>query len=133
MFMNKPLKKRILVVDDEEDIVVSIANILQRANYEVKYTLSGQQSVQLAATFKPDLIILDIVMPDLGGGEIAAMLLENPVTSRIPIIFLTGLLKRNEEENIINVDGKHAVVAKPVSSEELVRLVSETLYKPFPG
>ena len=128
--LNSPLKKvsvvKILVVDDEQEVLTHLANILKRANYQVISTTKGKQAVELAINQRPDLIILDIVLPDMGGSEVAAVLKDNSSTANIPIIFLTGILSK-EEENLVTKTGKYYVMAKPATSEELLKMVNIVL------
>jgi CheY-like chemotaxis protein len=121
-----PLKK-ILVVDDEEDVLIPLSNILKRANYEVISTTKGKEAVGLAMKLRPELIILDIVMPDMGGSEVATVLTGNPSTRNIPIIFLTGILTKQEEESLEKRSGKHYVIAKPATGKELLEMVGKIL------
>ena len=124
MMSNTSLKK-ILVVDDEEEVLIPLSNILKRANYEVISTTKGKEAVDLAIKLLPDLIILDIVMPDMGGSDVSATLSQNSSTADIPIIFLTGIITKEEEclEKISN----HYVLAKPTTGRELLGLVEKIL------
>lgn len=127
MMSGVPFKK-ILVVDDEEEILIPVTNILRRANYEVIATTKGKQAVELAINQRPDLIILDIVLPDMGGSEIVVALYNNPSTANIPIILLTGILTKQEEEFLGEKTGKHYIMAKPITGKELLGKVREVLY-----
>ncbi|MCM8773800.1 MAG: response regulator [Candidatus Omnitrophica bacterium] len=119
--------KKILVVDDEEDMLLYIGNILRRANYDVLIANKGKDAIEIANNYKPDLIILDIVMPDMKGGEIAAALSQDLTTVNIPIMFLTGLLVKKEEGVSDKIRGKHHILAKPVTSQELLKTVNELI------
>ncbi|MBL7131677.1 MAG: response regulator [Candidatus Omnitrophica bacterium] len=127
MMSNAPFKK-ILLVDDEEEVLTHVSNILRRANYEVISTTRGKEAVGLAINQRPDLIILDIVMPDMGGSEVVATLCENPSTANISIILLTGILTKQEEESLGKKAGKHHIMAKPITGKELLDKVREVLY-----
>lgn len=122
----KPLKT-ILVVDDDEETLLHISNILKRSNYDVVSTAKSREAIELAISLCPDLIILDIIMPDIGGSGVSSTLVRNPATSNIPIIFLTGMLPKEEEEAIIVRSGKPRVLFKPVTSEELLAAVKQIL------
>lgn len=85
------MKKKILAVDDEEQIVKLLTMRLQTNNYEVIIAYDGYQCVQMAKGEKPDLILLDIKMPNGGGGIHAFNILKSSIyTSTIPIIFITA-------------------------------------------
>ena len=118
--------KKILIVDDEEEALFHLINILRRANYKVISATGGEQAVELARKMHPDLIILDIVMPDLDGGDVATILSENPSTAGIPIIFLTGILTK-EEELLGKTSGKRYVIAKPAMPEDLLDMVNKVI------
>ena len=120
--MADDVPKKILIADDEKEVLVYLTNILKRADYEVVTTSKGNEVVALAEENNPDIIILDIVMPDLDGGEVASLLSQNKSTANIPIIYLTALITK-EEELIVKKSGKNYVVAKPTNAEELLNMV----------
>ena len=124
--MSNTAPKTILIVDDEEEALVHLSNILRRNDYEVVATSKGKDAVSLAKNLKPDLIILDIIMPDVDGGDVAAILSEDPATDRIPIIFLTGILTKDEELQGRKT-GKHQVIAKPIIPDKLLEIIRKTL------
>jgi len=125
--MEKVPFKRIVVVDDETDILVYVAKILHRENYEVNTTASGKEALEIAKRLKPDLIILDIMLPDMSGDQVATALTEDPATAEIPIIFLTGIIRKGEESEGLK-SGKHYVLAKPITSQELLKVVKQVFY-----
>jgi DNA-binding response OmpR family regulator len=120
------MSKKILIVDDEEEALVHLRNILIRQNFQVFSATTGNEGLRLARTTSPDLIILDIVMPDMDGADVASLLSEDPSTKEIPIIFLTGILTK-QEELTGKKTGKHLVIAKPILARDLVELVNKTL------
>jgi len=125
--MTEARLRKILVVDDEEETLTHLSNILKRSNYEVVSTTKGKEALKLAADLLPDLIILDIVLPDMGGSEVASVLVGNPSTAQIPIIFLTGILTKQEGESIGGKAGQRYVIAKPAMAEELLQVVNKAL------
>jgi len=95
--------KKILIIDDEADICDFSKRILERTGkFEVFATRDSQDGLFIAAEKKPDLILLDINMPKLDGGEVAQALAESSDTKAIPIIFITALMKKEE----LGEDGK---------------------------
>jgi len=118
--------KTILVVDDEEEMLDHLVHTLKRTKCRVVATTKGREAVKLAKAEKPDLIILDVVMPDMDGGQIAGILAENPETAHIPVIFLTGILTK-EEGFSRGTSGKRFVIPKPVDSTELLKKISMVL------
>ncbi len=89
----------------------------------------GSQAVQVARDFRPDLIVLDIVMPDADGGAIAQDLGEDPQLRYIPIVFLSAIIKRNEigGQGTAIGDGGHTYLAKPVEPDALISHIQERL------
>lgn len=119
-------QKSILVVDDEEATLNFLSHILERENYKVFSTSKGKEVADLALNNKPDIIVLDIILPDIDGGEVASVLSKNPATANIPIIFLTGILKK-DEESFAGKTGKRYVLAKPVTREKLLEMITKVL------
>jgi two-component system OmpR family response regulator len=119
--------KKILLVDDEKETLSQLASILKRESYEVVSTSEGKQAVPLAMSAKPDLIILDMVLPDMLGAEISHELSKNPSLSSIPIIFLTGLNTKEDEEIIKEKAGNYRLLAKPITREELLEAIRNVI------
>ena len=113
-----------MIVDDEEEILANLGRVLRRANYEVILASKGALALELADKHLPDLILLDIVMPDMDGGDVAAKLSRNKATANIPIIFLTGVLTKNEENAITSSGGRY-VMAKPVTPREVLEMIDK--------
>ncbi|MBN1273913.1 MAG: response regulator [Candidatus Aminicenantes bacterium] len=121
------MAKKILVVDDELQIVKMISARLTALGYEVSTALDGNDALKKAKEIPPDLIILDIVMPGLDGTDISQILKEDKTTANIPIIFVTGLLDKKEAGNIhYSIAGKY-FLAKPFDSNELINTVRKVL------
>ena len=124
--MQNPPKK-ILVVDDEEEMVLFLQKTLERQGYEVITARNGHEALQYARCLEPDLMLLDIILPDLEGSKISAMLAEHPSTAKIPIIFLTGIITKKGEDFLKKITGKYDVLAKPLNATELFAKVSKIL------
>lgn len=92
-------KKRILVVDDEEEILSLIGEKLMDNNYDCITTTKANETITLARVSKPDLIMLDIAMPDMDGYQVCEKLKSDKDTKNIPVLFLTG--KDLEPQGII--------------------------------
>ena len=119
--------KKILVVDDEPDVLTSLGNILRRANFIVFSAATGEEALEIALSKLPDLIFLDIVLPGMEGSEVAAALLEDPKTAQIPVVFLTGIINK-EEESLPGVkSGRHYVMAKPAAKEDILAMIKNVL------
>jgi len=119
------IKKKILLVDDEEEVLTFLGNTLRRQDYEVIATSKGKEAVRLAKQLVPDLIILDILMPDMFGEDVAAELREDPTTKHIPVVFLTAIATKKEEYMRIEAGRHYGVIAKPVNAEELLARIKK--------
>jgi CheY-like chemotaxis protein len=112
-------QERILIVDDDDVTLRLAAHVFQKAGYEVHTAVDGVEGLHKAETINPDLIILDVMMPDINGLQVCERLRANPATSWLPIIMLSA--KANVEDKL---EGFHAgaddYVAKPVSHKELL-------------
>lgn len=116
------MKKILLVVDDEPDIVTLVKNRLEANNYGVISASDGEEGVRKAQQHKPDLILMDVLMPNLSGVEAVKILRSDAATKDIPIIFLTVLTTDTPQRNV-EVDGEfYTTIAKPF---EVAKLLSE--------
>jgi DNA-binding response OmpR family regulator len=121
-------KKKILIVDDERDIVKALMIRLQGAGYEVVTAFDGAQAIFVAHKEKPDLILLDIRMPAGNGFSVAEKLKHSVNTLSIPVIFLTGSPERNAEERAVTL-GARFYIKKPYDPEELLDAIKRALEK----
>ena len=131
-------KARILVTDDRKQMVRAIQRVLQKEDYEVLTAFNGLTGLKKAYEEKPDLIILDIMMPVMDGYEVCRRLQRNPVTARIPVLMLTGKGRLDYEgsgfrvrvqEQVEGYDsGAMEFLTKPVRWHELVKRVKGLLW-----
>ncbi len=120
----KPLKKMI-VADDEENILEIIKFCLEDLpNVEVHYLPSGQDVIKDALIFQPDLIVLDFMMPGMDGKTTLNALRLIPSLSKIPVIFLTAKVQKNEIEQYLEM-GASSVIAKPFDPMNLAHTLQE--------
>lgn len=118
--------KKILIVDDDVRLLDITRKALEGAGkYEVMAEDSGRRAVAAAAKFKPDLVILDVMMPGMDGGDVAGALRAQAGTRNVPILFLTSLLSRKEAAARPCQKGADQYLAKPVDPQELSRRVEE--------
>ncbi len=118
-------KKRILVVDDERGFTRLLKLVLRQ--YEIMEENDSRRAVDTARAFRPDLILLDVVMPGLDGGNLAARMQADALLQRIPIVFLTAVVSAKEAGNSPKNIGGFPFLAKPVSPEALERCIEERL------
>ncbi|MDH3948235.1 MAG: response regulator [Gammaproteobacteria bacterium] len=122
------MKKRILVVDDEPALTRMVKLNLERTgNYEVRTENQGSMAVQAAREFKPDLIFLDVMMPDMSGDEVSAQLKEDEELSQIKFIFMTAIVTKDETESMGSNIGGNEFLAKPVKTDELIATIERVL------
>ena len=120
------MKQKILVVDDEPAIVELIEYNLEKAGYDVVIATDGSHACEKAQAEKPDLIVLDIMLPGMDGLEVCRHLTADPQTALIPILFLTA--RREEIDRVIGLEmGGDDYVTKPFSPRELVARIKAIL------
>jgi CheY-like chemotaxis protein len=120
-------KRRILIVDDDRDASHLIKTLLEKnGRYVVLEENDAARAHQSARNFRPDLILLDIMMPGTDGGDVAAQIEADLDLQRTPIVFLTGLVTKAEEKGILSFQW-HPVLAKPISILELINKIEENL------
>jgi len=122
----KMTKKRILVVDDERDFVEMLKLRLEASGYEVIPAFDGIQGVSFASRKKPDLILLDVMMPAGSGYLVCERLKMSSSTRSIPIIFLTAKSQPEDEAKAYSVGAKY-FLTKPYEPELLLETVEEAL------
>ncbi len=119
-------RKKILVVDDERDLVELISVNLQRNGYEVITAHDGNTGLEMARKQRPDLIVLDVMMPGLSGRDVTMALKSDPDTATMPILMLTA--KTEETDIIVGLSmGADDYVTKPFSMKVLVARVGAVL------
>jgi two-component system OmpR family response regulator len=115
---------RILVVDDEESITQLVTTVLRYEGFEVESALDGRAAVKVARTFQPDLVVLDVMLPDWDGFEVYRRLTES--SQRLPVVFLTARDTASDRVRGLTL-GADDYVGKPFSLEELVARVRAVL------
>ena len=120
-------QKKILIVDDEKDVLSMLKKRLRSMGYSVIATTNGKDALMLANSEHPDIIVLDILMPGMDGTEVAARLKEDPKTKDTPIVFLTCLYAKAEESENGHQFGDELIFAKPYDSKELVDTIERLL------
>ncbi len=119
---------RILLIEDNADMRENTAEILELANYEVITAPDGKAGVEIATKEKPDLIICDIMMPELDGYGVLYMLGKNPATASIPFIFLTAKAEKSDMRKGMNM-GADDYLTKPFDEMELLQAIEMRLKK----
>lgn len=118
----------VLVVDDSPDTVSMLNDALDNEGFSVLVALSGMQAVSICKKIKPDLILLDAVMPEMDGFETCKTLKQNPDLESVPVIFMTGLDSENTVESSFN-SGAADYIQKPIRIKELVARIKTHIKK----
>jgi len=122
------VKKKILVVDDETSITRLLKLNLEKGGaFIVRAENEGAKTLAAAKEFKPDLILLDVMMPDIDGGDVAAIIQADPVLRSVPIVFLTAAVKKEEIEAKGGMVGGFPYIAKPLDLKGVTEVIERTL------
>ena len=118
------MKKKILIVDDEPNISKLVAFILEKHGFDILHAFVGQEGIEMAKTEKPDMIILDVMMPNMDGFEVAKILTSMEETKHIPIIMLSSAAQFKDKAKGIE-SGAMDYITKPFDKDELIAKVNE--------
>jgi two-component system OmpR family response regulator len=117
-------KKRILIVDDDVATTRLLKFGLERTGfYEVREENNGASALPAARAFKPDFIVLDVCMPRVAGGDVAAQFTADPILQNIPLVFLTSMVSEEEAGEKPLISGGYHFLAKPINLRRLVRYI----------
>jgi DNA-binding response OmpR family regulator len=122
------MPKKILIADDEPNIVTSLQFLMKRKGYEVSIARNGEEALQQIAAVAPDLILLDVMMPLKSGYEVCQKVRETPAYQRMKIIMLSAKGRDVEVAKGLGL-GADAYVTKPFATQELIAKVEELLAK----
>jgi DNA-binding response OmpR family regulator len=120
------MSARILIVDDEPNIVLSLEFLMEQAGFEVAVAEDGEAALAQLAAFRPDLVLLDIMLPRLNGYEVCQRMRAHPDWSRIKVVMLSAKGRELEVSKGLAL-GADAYVTKPFSTRELMALVQRLL------
>lgn len=117
-------KKRILIVDDEQDFTWSLRLLLESSpQYVVREVNDSRKAIEVMREFDPHLILMDIMMPEIDGSELVAMMRSHSALKDIPVIYLTALVTKQEAFEPSFGVGQRRYLPKPVKWEELVECI----------
>jgi len=119
--------KRIIYIEDEQEMIDLVRLILSRKGYQVKGAIGGQEGLDLVRAESPDLVLLDLMMPDMDGWEVYQQMKAGTITRGIPVIVITA-----KAQNIDKVLGVHIAkvddyISKPFSPQQLIESVEKVL------
>jgi len=114
---------KILIVDDEKDVAISLAFILRAGGFQTLIATDGKACLSLVKKEHPDLILLDINMPGMDGGDVARILSDDPATKDIPIVYVSGMVTQGDATK---VHGRE-FISKLSTGEEIVKRIKSIL------
>jgi DNA-binding response OmpR family regulator len=122
-------KIKVLAIDDEPDFCYFVKkNLMQSGMFDVIIATSGAEGIKMAENEKPDIILLDLFMPDMPGEDVAAALGENASTAKIPILYVTALATNEDViEGKENKIGNNYILPKPVRTKKLIETIVKIL------
>jgi len=115
---------KVLIAEDEPNIVASLEFLLQKSGYEVRVARDGDEALRLADSFRPEVVLLDVMMPVRNGFEVCRRIRENPALARVKIVMLTARGRDVERDKGFAL-GADAYMTKPFSTKELLAKVEE--------
>ena len=124
--MNAESKKRVLIVEDNELNMKLFHDLLEAHGYDTLQTKDGMEALSIAREQKPDLILMDIQLPEVSGLEVTKWIKEDENLESIPVVAVTAFAMKGDEEKI-REGGCEAYVAKPISVENFIKTVKEFL------
>ena len=120
------IKKRILVVDDESALTRMVRLNLEKTDrFEVRVENNAVNALSAAKEFEPDLILLDVMMPSMDGGDVKAQIRRNRKLKKTPIIFLTASVSSGESGSSGFNSGGELFLSKPISAERLIQVIDQ--------
>jgi len=118
------MKKKVLLVDDEKSFTNLLKlNLEQTGNYDVRVVNWSEDALPAAREFKPDIMLLDIIMPRMPGGNVVAQIESDAGLKNLPIVFLTAAVQRSRVEEMDGIIGGRPCLAKPATMEEIVAMI----------
>jgi DNA-binding response OmpR family regulator len=123
---DKNMQKKILIVDDEPNIVISLEFLMKKEGFDVAVAGEGEEALAKVASFAPDLVLLDVMMPKKSGFEVCELLRADPARAGLKIVMLTAKGRDTEVAKGLAI-GADAYVTKPFSTKELLAQVKAML------
>ena len=118
------MTRKILLVDDEDSVLDVIEAILSRSEAgEVRRAKDGDEALKTANEWRPDLVIVDVLMPTVNGYEVCLALKENPLTSHVKVVMVTGLDQQFDRDKALNEVGADGYLSKPFTATALMNEV----------
>jgi two-component system sensor histidine kinase/response regulator len=124
------MKRKVLLVDDEKSFTNLLKmNLEQTGRYEVRAVNWGEDALPAAKEFKPDIMLLDIIMPRMPGGNVVALFEADPEMKDLPIVFLTAAIQRSTVAAHDGIICDHPCIAKPANLDEIIDAIEKNSAK----
>jgi DNA-binding response OmpR family regulator len=120
------MAKRVLIADDEPNIVLSLEFLMQTSGFDVRTVADGERALEVLAEFRPDLVLLDVMMPRRNGYEVCQWIRANPDLAHVKVVMLTAKGRETDVEKGLGL-GADAYVTKPFATRDLVARVKAML------
>jgi CheY-like chemotaxis protein len=123
--------KKVLIVDDERLFIYPLKDLIESAGYTVESAMSGKEALEKIRTSPPDVVVLDLMMPEMNGFEVAREIKSEDRFKNLPIIMLTGYISDDAaDKQLADID---EILTKPITSGRLLTAIRTHLNKPAPG
>ena len=126
------MKKKILIIEDNEQNLYLATFLLEKDGHEILQARSGPEGIALAARVRPDLILLDIQLPQMDGYSVARALRQNPTLTDVPIVAVTSYAMLGDRERALEA-GCNGYIEKPINPETFASEIERSLWAPPPG
>jgi DNA-binding response OmpR family regulator len=121
-------KKKVLIIDDEENFCALVKKNVERTGaFEVSIATNGEDGINVAREIKPDLILLDVIMPGMDGGDVIALIRNDKSIQDTPIVFLTAIVREEESSTQLSFTRGYSILAKTVTVEELIACIKKNV------
>ena len=124
--------KSILLIEDNNDILENLIEYLEMFGYKILSAKNGKTGIELAKTFKPDLIICDVLMPEMDGHEVLRLLIESELTCNIPFIFSTSVCEKYDRTEALKL-GADDYIIKPFDMEVFLQMIEKWTNSDIPN
>ena len=124
-------KRRLLLIDDEAPFTrIAKLNLEATGSFEVRVENDGSRALEVAREFAPDLILLDVIMPDVDGGDIGGQIRNDSALAHVPVVYLTAAVSQKELNGASGTIGGRVFVAKPATHRTLLEVIERELGTP---
>ncbi len=121
------MPKKILIIDDEEDMRIYLQTLLRKAGYQTEIAVNGEEALEKTKTIEPDLITLDILMPKKSGLNFFKSLRQDEQIGNIPIVIVSGISRHNEFFENETQKGRIVFIEKPIKPDSFLAIIEEML------